>query len=174
MPPMISYSIGYTAIDADGTTVTVTPPPAYAAGDLLVMGVIGGGTSGAVAPSATPSGWTKPSGEGALGVFYKTAGSEPDDYTVTFGSDVTAAVFVAAYPAASVVSSAFHASSSAVASYLRRNGPSRRGCGLQPGYRVLGPEQRHLPLRLEHGSPGLRPGAADEHRLGLHVRLSRW
>jgi hypothetical protein len=120
MPSMISYSVGYTAIDANsGTTVTVAPPPVYAAGDLLVMGVIAGGTSNTVVGAGTPSGWTAVSGGGtAPGVFRKTAtGSEPSSYTVTLGAASCAAVFVAAYPAATVVSSAFRASGTDVTSY---------------------------------------------------------
>ena len=120
MPSMISYSVGYTAIDANsGTSVTVTPPPVYAAGDLLVMGVIAGGTSNTVVGAGTPSGWTAVSGSGtAPGVFRKTAtSSEPSSYTVTLGAASCAAVFVAAYPAATVVSSAFHASGTDVTSY---------------------------------------------------------
>jgi hypothetical protein len=104
MAAMISYSIGYTAIDAAAASVTVAPPPAYAAGDLLIMGVIAGGTAGSAVPADAPPGWTALSGSGsAPGVFAKTAtDSEPPSYTVTLGGPATAAAFVAAYPAASV------------------------------------------------------------------------
>jgi hypothetical protein len=104
MAAMISYSIGYTAIDAAAPSVAVAPPPAYAAGDLLIMGVIAGGTAGSAVPADTPPGWTALSGGGdAPGVFAKTAtDSEPSSYTVTLSGPATAAAFVAAYPAASV------------------------------------------------------------------------
>jgi hypothetical protein len=115
--PAISYSWGYSAINANGTSVTVKPPPVYAAGNLLVMGVMAGGTAAAVSAGA-PSGWTAASGSGTPGVFYKTAtGSEPSSYTVTLSSTACAAVFIAAYPAATVVSSAFHSSGSDITSY---------------------------------------------------------
>ena len=117
MSQMISYAIGYTPIDGSATSVTVTPPPAYQAGNLLVMGVIGGGATAAAAATA-PSGWTAPAGSGTPGLFYKTASaSEPASYTVTLSSAATVAVFVAAYPAATVVSSAFRASGNDVTSY---------------------------------------------------------
>jgi hypothetical protein len=117
MAAMISSSVGYTAQDAAETTVTVTPPPAYAAGDLLVMGVIGGGTSATLITASTPSGWTS-RGTSGPSVFTKTAtSSEPDSYTVTVSAASTIAVFIAAYPAATVVSTAFHASSAGVTSY---------------------------------------------------------
>jgi hypothetical protein len=114
----ISYSIGCTAIDAAVTTVTVVPPPAYASGDLLVIGIIAGGTSNTVVTASTPSGWTKLSGSSAPGVFTKTAtGSEPGSYSFTLSAASTAAVFCAAYPAGTVASSAFHASGSDVTGY---------------------------------------------------------
>jgi hypothetical protein len=118
MPAMISYSVGYTAIDASGTTVTVAPPPAYQSGDLLVMGVMAGGESNTLVTASTPSGWTALSSGSAPGVFVKTAtSSEPDDYTVTVSATSTISAFVAAYPAATVVSSAFQASDADIVSY---------------------------------------------------------
>ena len=115
----ISYSVGYSAIDAAGTSVTVKPPPLYAAGDLLVMGVIAGGTSNTVVGASTPSGWTAVSGSGtAPAVFTKTAtSSEPSSYTVTLGTTSCSAAFIAAYPAATVAASAFHASGTDVVTY---------------------------------------------------------
>lgn len=134
MPGMISYSVGYTAIDAAVTSVTVAPPPAYAAGDLLVMGVIAGGTSAAVVPATAPPGWTALAGGGtAPGVFCKTAtSSEPPAYTVTLGAAATAAAFVAAYPAATVAASSFAASGGDVVSFSPAF-PS----GVSPGQTVL-------------------------------------
>ena len=134
MPDMISYSIGYTAIDAAETSVTVAPPPAYQAGDLLVMGVIAGGAAAAAVPATAPPGWTALSDNGtAPFVFSKTAApGEPAAYTVTLDSAAAAAVFVAAYPAATVASSTFNASDDDVTSYS-----PAFPAGVSPGQTVL-------------------------------------
>ena len=116
--PVISYSIGSTPINAEASTVTVPAPPAYSAGDFLVMSVIGGSESGTGVAPSTPSGWTALTGGGAaMGVFWKTAGSEPASYTVTMAASCTAAAWVAAYPAASISSSSFAHSSGNVTSW---------------------------------------------------------
>jgi hypothetical protein len=119
MPEMISYSIGYPPIDAAVTSVTVAPPPACQAGDLLIMGVIAGGTAGEAVAASAPDGWTALSDSGtAPAVFSKTAtASEPATYAVTLGATATAAVFVAVYPAATVAYSTAAASDDDVTSY---------------------------------------------------------
>lgn len=103
--PAISYSPAWTAIASAATSLTIQPPPVYAAGDLLVMGVMAGaGTIGGAYPE-TPSGWTALSSAGAaLGFFYKTATSSESAYTVTLSATACAAGFVAAYPAATIIS----------------------------------------------------------------------
>lgn len=117
MSSMISYSVGYTAIDAAVTTVTITPPPGYSSGNQLIMGVIGGGTTGAAVSVTTPSGWTALSSGAEVGVFHKTAGSEPASYTITVSAIATIAVFIAAYPAATLINNAFHTSGTDITSY---------------------------------------------------------
>jgi hypothetical protein len=109
MSALISYGIGYSANSTAATSVVIQPPPVYASGDLLVMGVIAGGTgaTGGIVPSL-PSGWTRVSASGAtLATFTKTATGSESPYTVTVASTAASAGFVAAYPAASVVSSSF-------------------------------------------------------------------
>jgi hypothetical protein len=118
MTALISYSVAITPIDVPATAVTVTPPPVYSAGNLLVMAVAGNTAAGTPVAAGTPSGWTALSSSGSpLGVFYKTAGSEPASYTVTLGSACNASVFVAAYPAATIASHAFASSAAGVTSY---------------------------------------------------------
>jgi hypothetical protein len=117
---MLSYSIAATVINGTASSIAIAPPPAYAAGDLLVLVVTGGSATAGAAVSATaPSGWTRLSSSGAgLSVFTKTAtGSEPASYTVTTGATATIAAYVAAYPAATVASHSFSASGSGAVSY---------------------------------------------------------
>ena len=87
MSALISYGIGYSANSTAATSVVIQPPPVYASGDLLVMGVIAGGTAatGGVVPSL-PSGWTRLSASGAtLATFCKTATGSESPYTVHGG-----------------------------------------------------------------------------------------
>ena len=119
MPAMISYSIAVTPVNGAATSVTITPPPAYVAGNLLVMTVTGGGTAGTAVSASTPSGWTALSSSGAgLSVFYKTAtSSEPGTYTVTMAATCSIAAYIAAYPAATIASHSFGNSGSGTVSY---------------------------------------------------------
>ena len=118
MPAMISYSIATTVINGAATSVSLAPPPAYAAGNLLVMSVIAGNTSGAAGTVTTPSGWTRLSSSGAgLAVFTKTAGSSESAYTVAVSTSCTIAAYVAAYPAATVTAHTFGNSGSGAVSY---------------------------------------------------------
>jgi hypothetical protein len=117
MTALISYGIGYTANSAAASSLVIQPPPVYSAGNLLVMGVIAANSSGGVAASV-PSGWTRVSGGGAtLALFTKTATASESAYTVTLGASSVAGGFVAAYPAATVLSSSFSNSGSNVASW---------------------------------------------------------
>ena len=119
MSALISYGIGYSANSTAATSVVIQPPPVYASGDLLVMGVIAGGTAatGGVVPSL-PAGWTRLSATGAtLATFYKTASGSESPYTVSVASTAASAGFVAAYPAASVITSSFGQSSSNVTTF---------------------------------------------------------
>ena len=96
MAALISYGIGYTPDSAAAGSLVIQPPPVYAAGNLLVMGVIAGGPSGGVAP-ALPSGWTRrsTSRSATLALFTKTATSSESAYTVSLASTGVAAGFVA-------------------------------------------------------------------------------
>ena len=116
---MISYGIGYTPAAAAATSVKISMPPLYAAGDFLVMAVTAGGATASVVSATAPSGWTALSGSGtAPSVFYRTAtGTEPSSYTVTLGASATASGFIAAYPAVTLASSAFRSSAASVTSY---------------------------------------------------------
>jgi len=119
MSALISYGIGYSANSTAATSVVISPPPVYAAGDLLVMGVIAGGTAttGGVVPSL-PAGWTRVSASGAtLATFTKTATGSESPYTVTVASTAASAGFVAAFPAATVVGSSFAGSGNDVTSW---------------------------------------------------------
>jgi hypothetical protein len=115
---MLSYSIATTPINGSATSIAVPSPPAYATGNLLVMVVTGGSTSGTAVSASTPSGWTALSSSGAgLSVFYKTAGSEPASYTVSMAATCCIAACVAAYPAATIASHSFGNSASGAVSY---------------------------------------------------------
>ena len=57
--PVISYSTGSTPINAEASSVRSPAPPAYSAGDFLVMTVIGASESGTGVAPETPSGWTR-------------------------------------------------------------------------------------------------------------------
>jgi hypothetical protein len=119
MAEMISYSISTTVINASATSLTITPPPAYSNGDLLVLSVTGGSaTAGGAVSATTPSGWTRLSTSGAgLSVFTKTAGTEPASYTITMSVASTISAYIAAYPAATVSSSSFSGSGTNITSY---------------------------------------------------------
>lgn len=124
MTAAISYSIAATPIDIAASSLVIAPPPAYAAGNFLLLTVLGGSTSGAGVSANTPSGWTRLSASGAaLSVFYKTAGSGESSYTVTMASSCCAAASVAAYPAATVTAHSFSNSSALVTSFTP-TGPS--------------------------------------------------
>ena len=117
MAAMISYSVAVTPMDTSASSITVTRPPAYSAGNLLVMTVSGGGTAGTPVSASTPSGWSALSTSG-VNVFIKTASSgEPASYTVTMASACCIAASVAAYPAATIASHSFGSSAAAKASY---------------------------------------------------------
>jgi len=113
---MISYSIATTPLNGSATTITITPPLTYTTGNLLVMTVTGGSTSGTAVSADTPSGWTALSTSG-VSVFYKTAGSEPASYTVTMAATCSIAAYIAAYPAATIVSHSFGSSGTNATSY---------------------------------------------------------
>ena len=117
MSELISYGIGYTPDSTASTTLVIQPPPIYAAGNTLVMGVIAANSTGGVAAS-TPTGWTAVSSGGAtLALFTKTASSNETPETVTLGSSCISSGFIAAYPASTVVTSSFANSSSNVVTY---------------------------------------------------------
>ncbi len=116
MPSARSSSIAFTPVSATAASLSVSPPPAYLPGDLLIMAAAGGAT-GTVYPQP-PAGWTPLSAAGsALGIFWKTAAAGEPGSTVTFSAACTAAVTVTAYPPATVVSSEFAASGADVVGY---------------------------------------------------------
>ena len=112
----ISASDSYTPVTATGpsATLSVTPPPAYATGDLLVM-IAHGNASGTVYPSA-PAGWTQVSAAASpLGVFTKTAAASETAYTVTFSTSCFSVATIAAYPPGTTVAKSSFSSSAASA-----------------------------------------------------------
>jgi hypothetical protein len=118
MSSILAYSTAVTQVNVSSTSLSVAPPAAYQSGGLLVMTVIGGGTAGTAVAAATPSGWTALSSSGAgMGVFWKTAGTEPAAYTITMSATCCAAAHIAAYPAATINSHSFGNSSTGRASY---------------------------------------------------------
>jgi hypothetical protein len=119
MTDMISYSVGSTSINSSATSFTITPPPAYTAGNFFIMGIIGGSETGTAVAANLPSGWTMLSATGAkLAIFSKTAtSSEPTSYTITMTAVCTAAAFIAAYPASTITSQVFSNSATGVATF---------------------------------------------------------
>src|ERR1035438_1696256 len=114
----LSYNFGTTPEHGTASTVTVSPPPAYNAGDLLILCAQGGVPTAGFTYPATPSGWTALSaGSTNLGVFYKTASGSESPYTVTFSTACVGEAFVAAYPPATIVSSSFPSSASNAVTY---------------------------------------------------------
>lgn len=114
----VSWSVAATPQDTSATSITIPPPPLYAAGNLLVMAVTGGANGGVSPAPSTPSGWTALSASGAaLGVFTRTATGSESGYTVTMAAACCISACVAAYPAATVTAHSFGTSASGVTSY---------------------------------------------------------
>jgi hypothetical protein len=129
----LSYAIAATPVNQAASSLTVPAPPAYQAGDLLVMGVTGTAPAAGTGVAAnTPSGWTSLSAGAGLSFFYKTAGAEPASYTVTMASSCAVAAYTAAFPAATISSHTFGNSGSGALSYA----PSFPG-GITSGQTVL-------------------------------------
>ena len=116
----IGSSVAYTAPTATtgATTLAIAPPAGYAAGNLLIMAAVGGGTTAGTVYPSTPAGWTALTVAGSpFGVFWKTAASEPGSYTITFSAVCVSAATVVAYTSAAIMSSLFTASAANVGSF---------------------------------------------------------
>ena len=83
---------------AQATSVVVTKPAGVVNGDVLVAVALSDGA--AVTP---PAGWSGITGGGALNMYYKTAASEPANYTWTTSANNIISAIISAYSGATGV-----------------------------------------------------------------------
>ena len=106
------------------TTLTISPPAGYTAGQTFLLAVIGGGTAGVVAANNTQTGWTPLSATGGLELFSKSATGSESPYTINFPSLCAAAALITSYNPSIVISTTPVSGGTAVGTYTSSPFPS--------------------------------------------------